>query len=438
MALSSALSTAIRSSLSGSLGGGASLLATATAYLAGNEPDHFWDFVNDRALFSGSDVGSIEDTPNWSFTRASGGYAETEAGELVWFASGEPRITDKGLLVEGAATNYLTYSQDLSNAAWFNSNVTVTGGETAPDGTSTAQRLTVATTSSASLYQNQTTISTTAATYSVYAKKGSGAEDANIFLVRNVTTATNLIAGTLNYDTGVWSYVTGSSGVTIQTLANGWYRIIISVSSGITAGDDLRMYVGFTGGSQTAGIYALFWGAQLEASSFPTSYIPTTSSSATRAADVATIGSVTGLDYPLTLWAEWEYTGTDSTTPNGGRVLLSVTDGTVANRFQLYNLSGAAGALVQVASSSTLAMGVAGTIDVGVVSKVAAAAGTNDGRCSVGGTLATPDASGAVPSAPSTIGLGNTASGAQFTGYLRKAAIFPEAKADAALEAMTA
>lgn len=85
------------------------LLATlqdqAIARLNGFEPVHYWDFTTDRAIFSDTDVGGVADTPNWSFTRATVGTAETAAGAIVEFASGELRRTDKGVLLEGARTN---------------------------------------------------------------------------------------------------------------------------------------------------------------------------------------------------------------------------------------------------------------------------------------------------------------------------------------------
>lgn len=73
--------------------------------LLGVEPLHYWDFPQNRALFSGVDVGALASTPGWSFTRATVGTAETAAGEIIQFASGALRRTDRGVLLEGARTN---------------------------------------------------------------------------------------------------------------------------------------------------------------------------------------------------------------------------------------------------------------------------------------------------------------------------------------------
>jgi hypothetical protein len=94
--------------------------------------------------------------------------------------------------------------------------------------------------------------------------------------------------------------INGSATITakIESVGNGWYRCAITgtMTSGTATfypliGTSDRP--GFTGTliNNNAPSYAgsgqslYIWGAQLEASSYPTSYIPTTSASATRVAD---------------------------------------------------------------------------------------------------------------------------------------------------------
>jgi hypothetical protein len=171
-------------------------------------------------------------------------------------------------------TNLFTYSQDFSNAFWQPTNITVTNSATtAPDGTNTAQSIAATAAVSTLLVSAATTVSATSATYSIYVKQGSGANLAN-------TTATNLLGGTINYSTGVFTYSVGSTGVTVQNAGNGWWRIVLSVTSGITAGDGLRGYIGFTGGTETAGTFLYAWGAQLVQGSVPGDYQVTTSAAA--------------------------------------------------------------------------------------------------------------------------------------------------------------
>jgi len=100
--------------------GGVSLLAQATAFLGGVQPLHYWDFISDRALFNGQDVGALSNTPGWSFTRATVGSALTAAGAVTQFALGQLRRTDRGALIEGARTNLF-----LNSDVGVTQNVTV-------------------------------------------------------------------------------------------------------------------------------------------------------------------------------------------------------------------------------------------------------------------------------------------------------------------------
>lgn len=63
----------------------------------------FYKLVNDRY----ADATQI---PGWSYSGSTSNgmprYAETRAGKLVPFANGVPRITDRGLLIEEARTNF--------------------------------------------------------------------------------------------------------------------------------------------------------------------------------------------------------------------------------------------------------------------------------------------------------------------------------------------
>ena len=168
--------------------------------------------------------------------------------------TGEVRIT--GSDTAASFTNVLTSPRDYSNAAWVKTNVTVTANSiTAPDGTATATRLEATASAATNLNQDITATSTTA-TLTLYVKQGSGATDANSFVIRNQTTATNLLNITVNYSTGAITYVTGASGATMTAVSDNWWRLTLTVSSGITVGNTLRLYPCFSGNTETAGEFA--------------------------------------------------------------------------------------------------------------------------------------------------------------------------------------
>lgn len=224
------------------------------------------------------------------FTRAGQKWVADRNSRLVPVAHSVPPFVVIGgveyLLLEGATTNYLLYSQDFSNAAWLKTNVTVTANQViAPDGMTTADKIEATASAAASMVQDVTTIATTAAAYAVYGRIGSGATDCNRFVLRNQTTATNLVTITINWSTGV---VTGVGAVSEDAGVHGgvqWWRIVLTATTGITSGDDVRVYAGFDGASETAGEYAYLWQADLTPDAVASSPIPTTSATVARVAD---------------------------------------------------------------------------------------------------------------------------------------------------------
>lgn len=100
------------------------------------------DFVQSVYRMGTGRYTSPSDIPGWSFTRASVGTALNAAGQILSFASGQPRITDLGILIEEARTNGflnsavgVTQSVTTTAASWTLSfygtgSITMSGGAT--------------------------------------------------------------------------------------------------------------------------------------------------------------------------------------------------------------------------------------------------------------------------------------------------------------------
>jgi hypothetical protein len=182
------------------------------------------------------------------------------------------------LLLEKQSTNLFTYSEQFDNANWTKANTTITANAiTSPDGTQNADKIadSINTASAFYFYQSPATTSTQY-TSSGYFKKG----EYNFVTLH----AFGLVGAVFNLNTGVLVSQSGGTG-TIQSVGDGWYRCTFTFTAGGSAVFFTQSPAGnisYTG-TIGSGIYA--WGLQVEASSYATSYIPTTSSSATRVAD---------------------------------------------------------------------------------------------------------------------------------------------------------
>lgn len=170
-----------------------------------------------------------------------------------------------------ARRNLLTYTEELERLAFPNTTYEA-NAILAPDGTLTAEKIAVTATGSHSTAITYLNVPSATMCFSVYAKAGSGPTEFNVFGAYNVTTAANLVFANVNLTTGAISYTTGSSGISVQLLSDGWLRISISPVSGVTAGNRLNFYFGSSGGLVTGGFYGYRWGAQLEVGSAATPY----------------------------------------------------------------------------------------------------------------------------------------------------------------------
>lgn len=200
-----------------------------------------------------------------------------------------------GLRIEGQRTNLAVRSETLASP-WNQGNTTnIDSGVPSPIQGVNYRRLqaTTATNTNVSLPISGAA-SAAGNVFSVFVRKGSGASDGNKFFLRNVTTAVNLRAATINYDTGVVTHGVGVEGVSAsaQPMADGGYRLQIVLPAGfpgVTPGNQLQGYVCFPGDVEAAGEYALAVGAQMEAGVVPSSYIKTEDAQITRAADDITL-----------------------------------------------------------------------------------------------------------------------------------------------------
>jgi hypothetical protein len=193
--------------------------------------------------------------------------------------------------LEKQSTNVVLNSEDFSGATWLNEDIIVSTNQTiSPDGTQNADKLIANTTTlDHSIYQ---TSSGSTRTFSIYAKAG---EYNYIFLGSNNNSASD--GAFFNLSNGTISQNTSGLTASIESVGNGWYRCIVSSTSWPTIYTILCLStngtsLGFTG-NNTSGIYV--WGCQVENSSYPTSYIPTTSASATRVADACVKTGISSL-----------------------------------------------------------------------------------------------------------------------------------------------
>ena len=289
-------------------------------------------------------------------TRATTATRVNSLGLIESVANNVPRLdyTDgscPSLLVEPQRTNLFTYSEQFDNINWTKSNMNVTANSsTSPDGTTTADTITVISTS-AELYGAGTSATTTT-TSSVFVKKGN--QKYFGLTINGVNNFDSRYQAVFDLDNGTIFQENNSStpltnrSAKIESYSNGWYKVSVTATFAILAvgfvvfqhsnsvpnipSDNLAWNNSTNGNT-------FIWGAQLEAGSYATSYIPTTTASVTRNADVISKTGITSLigQTEGTLFVEEVY---DASIANNGGLddtLVSLTDGTSSNLISIFH-----------------------------------------------------------------------------------------------------
>ena len=359
--------------------------------------------------------------PRITFTRTSTGTYLSNNGLVTIAPTDTPRfdhsydgsnVQSLGLLVEESRTNLITYSHEINNTNfWSGARSYISIDSTiSPDGSQNADKL---------VEDNQTgphhryfflsAVNGTTYTLSAFYK---AAERSVMYMQFGNQQTPFPDSGTygarFNLLTG--SIIFQGSNVeraSIDLVGNGWYKCSITATAVDTA--STQIFIAFLinedgnnsyTGDNTSGIY--IWGAQTEAGSFPTSYIPTSGSTVTRSADNA---SMTGTNF-----SSW-YNSTEGTLFAAARInalggsnfpgIAYVDDGTTGNSMGFYindAVNDVIGAESYISSILQYAFASSSAIVPNQLNKVISAYKVNDfaAAFSMSGTVGT-DTSGSVP-----------------------------------------
>ena len=369
----------------------------------------------------------------------------TTAAVSVGPVSGLPRLDYSGgatcpsLLLEPQTTALLTYSEQLDNASWTKTNTTISANAaTSPDGYQNADTITGnGVTGNHYILQSISATNGQSYTCSIFAKAGTS-NYLQLIMGASPFGSTNYC----NYDLSdgtIGSYGGTTSNRFIQSFGNGWYRIGFTCSATSTASGNFfptlitsKTSVFFESNSTTGSVNV--WGANITATSYVQSYVPTLGSAVTRLADSAYKTGISSLigQTEGTFFLEFMTPETNSYFIN------AISDGTNNNKVQIeYNTtSDTLIGIVRVAGVTEVSIAATG-MTPNTRYKAAIAYKANDFVFYVNGTQKGTDTSGGVPSSMSAIHLGSQVGTVFESGEIYNATLFKTRLTNAQLAELT-
>ena len=256
-------------------------------------------------------TGSVTRTGTATYYDSSG-YLQTSSAGALRFGYHPFTLEFAGLIVEDTSTNLLLQSNAFEQASWTRTNVNTPAAntQTAPTNTVVAEKLVPSTTSGQHSIVQQFAASAVAGqfyTISVFAK----ANGYNWLRLQFDGTSGESSYCFFNLSTGAVGASSGISGLPrVEQLKNGWFRVSVTKAVTINGTLSAGLYIqqsdaqlGSWTGDNTSGID--LYGAQAEQKNLMTSYIPTTTATATRAAEVVTGSGLlyTNVTNPYSEWS---------------------------------------------------------------------------------------------------------------------------------------
>lgn len=359
-----------------------------------------------------------------------------------------------GLLIEENRENLFRYSDYQTDIGWSYVAITRSFNQSSPDGQTNAILLAEDGTNS-DHYITRPDVSVTASnTYclSVYLKKGTGATAPQWMELSSNSNGFGLATATFDIENGVRGSADASIiDYNIIDAGDGWYRCWITLNAVSTTANS-GMVVKFNNNQSTPQGYGtgyvgqatsdvFVFGGQLEAGSFPTSYIPTSGTTATRAADTANItGSNFSSWYNST--AGSFYVQEDSRNNALGKYYMFVSDGansdilwlskdsTNRHVFRVYDSANT----LQVVSVSPNLPSSSGLIS----SKFVGSYFSGDSNSALNGSISGTTSNNAfIRSGSNSAYLGRSGGGNYLNGHLSRLTYYPYRLADATLQTIT-